>query len=179
MNEDKHLEEFFAVIESPTLWKGVFEEIRELRLHAKDGGWLSGGDFDSSPYIERVEFDLYRIFEYQSFTDVFERRLLGQFRFPPVTAVELAELSSQHLSGAANKDEIEIGVARFIAHLRKTTRYSSDDIHIGHEVAKIADLGKRLPKGLQDCESLWESDFGFRIAFSPTDTIFAPATIDI
>ena len=172
MDEPKHLTDFFQFLVAEKLWTGIVSDIKILREIDESSWFDADHGFQNADYYDRIEFDLLRTFYLLQGASIFEERILKQFHLPPVTKTELWELARTHLSGMHTLDEIESAKVRFVAHAAQIANYRNEgmectsDIHVG--------LG-RTPRN--DYEAIWESNYGFRLAFVPSENAFSDAKI--
>ena len=180
VNDYGHLEAFFHRLESPKLWEKVVDDIKALRDTSEDGGWLEGMTFSEAGYRQRIDFDLFRTFNYYQMASSFQKHLLAQFAFPPVSATELSDLARDHLAGAFKPDEMEMAIARFQAHVARLTHYSTDDINFCFGVAAVLKLGtNELPEEIRNCERIYSSTDGFWIAFNSELSVYQAPELDV
>jgi hypothetical protein len=175
MDEDKHLNDFFAFLNDPKLWHAILGDIRALRSQYEEE-WFEGERFSNASYYDRIEFDLARTFNLLNGEQIFSRRVLDHFPFPPITSYELYELSRNHLAGMDSSNEVEMSVTRFLAFVALETFYNADDTRISSE---ISIGGFKSPDYKQRCKTAWESSFGFYLSYSPTDNVFSGTHLNV
>jgi hypothetical protein len=130
-----------------------------------------------------MEFDLYRTFSSGGdVARVFQKRLLDEFAFPPITAHELCEIAVEQLSGASSPEDFATAITRFWVCVAKATYYSTEDINLKEVDAKINSFwplvqGTVLESVCEDCETIWRSKHGFWLTLNSENVFSLKSTV--
>lgn len=173
MDESKYLDEFFQFLVADKVWTGIVSDIQSLRAVSEDEWFECESGFQHADYYDRIEFDLFRTFSLMNGATVFEDRILKRFPFPPITKFELWGLARTHLSGMHTPEEILSSRTRFVAHVAEATNYRSEDIKLTADIP----IGSFLCPN-NDCEPIWESNYGFHLSFRPQNSLFESVQVN-